>query len=100
MTATTAELMAATRAALHLDQPCPRCGAPFSHPCRTSSGKYRPQVHAERQAAEPERMFQEALFDRPDQAAGLGQPVLAGRDRGPLTARSARNEGQWAGSMT
>jgi hypothetical protein len=52
------DALAAARVALHLDRPCPRCGALFSWPCRTSSGKYRPRVHVERLAVE----VQEALF--------------------------------------
>jgi hypothetical protein len=40
--------LAEARAALHLDVPCPRCNVGVSEPCRTESGKYRPQVHAAR----------------------------------------------------
>jgi hypothetical protein len=40
--------MDAARTALRLDVGCPVCDAAFSLPCRTSSGRYRPQVHAAR----------------------------------------------------
>jgi hypothetical protein len=45
--------MAAARRALHLDVPCEQCGAEFSKPCRTASGRYipPPKVHAPRLAA-------------------------------------------------
>lgn len=42
--------MGSARRALHLDVPCPQCGAEFSHPCTTSAGTYirPPKVHAPR----------------------------------------------------
>jgi hypothetical protein len=36
------------RHALHLDVPCPACGAEHSKPCRTPSGAYRRDVHSDR----------------------------------------------------
>jgi hypothetical protein len=41
-------MMDAARTALHLDVACPRCGAGFSDPCRTATGKHAHQVHAQR----------------------------------------------------
>jgi hypothetical protein len=36
------------RRALHLDVPCPACGAEYSKPCRTPSGAVRREVHPDR----------------------------------------------------
>ena len=62
----TADPMDAARRALHLDVACPRCGAGADVPCRTSSGRYRAKVHAERTLTErnrpPAYWVQDELF--------------------------------------
>jgi hypothetical protein len=57
------DALAEARHALHLDTVCPACGAGFSHPCHSSSGGIRAQVHAARKRpAVPVRWVQPDLF--------------------------------------
>jgi hypothetical protein len=48
--------LAEARTALHLNVPCPHCGAGFSEPCKTLGGKHLSpaKVHAERETAHGE----------------------------------------------
>lgn len=43
--------------ALRLDVPCPQCGSGIEDPCRTPAGRYMPRVHAMREVASSDHMY-------------------------------------------